>query len=108
MLLNIVAGDAAGATTLVLGGELDLATAAEFEANIDHLLAGGHNRILVDVHALAFCDSIGLSAMVRGSKRCRAGGGWLRIVRPHGQVAHVLQISGLVEFLSSGVPAEDR
>jgi len=102
MKLTIVAGDAGGATTVALSGEIDLATASELETKVESLVAEGTNRLVVDLHDVSFCDSTGLNALVRARNRCVAAGGWLRITRPVGEVAEVLRISGLWERLAAG------
>ncbi|HLU34099.1 MAG TPA: STAS domain-containing protein [Natronosporangium sp.] len=100
MKLTIVSGDTDGATTVAVSGDLDLATAAELERKVERLVAGGTNRLVVDLHHVSFCDSAGLNALVRARNRCDAAGGWLRITRPVGEVAEVLRISGLLERLA--------
>nr|MDT0657430.1 STAS domain-containing protein [Micromonospora sp. DSM 115978] len=84
---------------LELRGELDLGTAPEFNAAVDRLIDGGRPRLLVDLTGLAFCDSIGMAAFVRGDNRASAAGGWLRLTGACGRVERVLRISGLAEVL---------
>jgi len=43
-------------------------------------LAEGHRQFLIDLTAVNFVDSSGLSALVRGLKRVRGGAGSLRLV----------------------------
>lgn len=100
MKLTIVAGDVDGATTVVLSGEFDLATAGELEAEVERLVAAGSATIVADLHELTFCDSVGLNALIRARSHCDAAGGWLRVTRPRGEVAHVMHISGLFEHLA--------
>ncbi|MFD0968461.1 STAS domain-containing protein [Plantactinospora endophytica] len=83
---------------LHLAGELDVTTAPELSAQIDALLDAGHRRLLVDLAELAFCDSSGLAAFVRGDDRAGSLGGWLRLTGATGRVARVLAISGLDEL----------
>ncbi|HYN93521.1 MAG TPA: STAS domain-containing protein [Pilimelia sp.] len=87
-------------TALLLTGELDMATAPHLGEHVDDLLSGGHPRIVVDLHDLTFCDSSGLNAFVQGDRRCTAEGGWLRVTRPRGHVARVLELSGVAEVLA--------
>ena len=91
-----------GVTTIALSGELDLESAEDLERAINGLIADGHSRVVVDLRELTFCDSVGLNTLVRATKHCEEVGGWLRIVHPTGQVADVLRIAGLYDFLSSG------
>ncbi|MEV4463545.1 STAS domain-containing protein [Micromonospora echinofusca] len=88
-----------GTTRLRLAGELDLSTAPELNAAIDQLVDAGERRLLVDLTELAFCDSTGIAAFVRGDNRVAADGGWLRLTGATGRVDRVLQVTGLAEVL---------
>jgi anti-anti-sigma factor len=56
-------------------------------------------RRLLDLSALAFCDSTGLRHLISANKRCTTAGGWLRLARPHRQLLRVLQMTGLLTAL---------
>lgn len=101
MKVTVINGDAPGAATLVLRGELDLATTAGFEAKAEELVAAGTVRLVVDLSGLTFCDSVGLNGLVRTKKQCEQQGGWLRVAGSQGQVAHVIGISGLLDALAA-------
>lgn len=101
MKIMVVTGDDPDTATLVLRGELDLATTAGFEARSEELVAAGRIRLVVDLSELTFCDSIGLNGLVRAKSHCEQRGGWLRVSGTHGQVAHVIGISGLLEALAA-------
>jgi anti-anti-sigma factor len=88
-----------GGTCLYLAGELDLSTAPELNAVIDLLVDGGERRLLVDLTELAFCDSTGIAAFVRGDNRVAGDGGWLRVTGATGRVDRVLQVTGLADVL---------
>jgi anti-sigma B factor antagonist len=88
-----------GFTVLLLSGELDMAAAPSLRERIEALVARGDTRILVDLAELAFCDSAGLSAFIGGDRQCAAKGGWLRLTRPQGHVARVIEVSGLRDIL---------
>jgi anti-anti-sigma factor len=97
--LTVIRADCPEVSVLMLEGELDLSTAPRLSDRIDEVVGEGRFRILVDLAALTFCDSTGMSAFVRGHHRCADGGGWLRLVGARGTVARVLQISGLDTLL---------
>jgi anti-anti-sigma factor len=101
MKLTVLGEDADGATTVALTGEFDLATAGELEILVDRLISEGRNRIVLDLHDLTFCDSVGLNALVRARNRCEADGGSLRVTGSRGEVADVLRIGGLFDHLTS-------
>jgi anti-anti-sigma factor len=100
MTFTIGVQDDGSATTVSLAGELDMATAPGLTRRIADLLAAGRSRIVLDLDALAFCDSAGLNAFVQGDKQCAAAGGWLRLNRARGHVARVLELSGVDEVLA--------
>jgi anti-sigma B factor antagonist len=99
--LTVVREDGPEVSVLTLEGELDLSTAPRLSDRIDEVVGDGRFRILVDLAAVTFCDSTGMSAFVRGHYLCADGGGWLRLVGARGTVARVLQISGLDTLLGS-------
>lgn len=107
MKFTVAVDEGEGVTTIALSGELDLETADDLERGIDGLIADGHARVVVDLRELTFCDSVGLNTLVRATKHAEEVGGWLRIANPAGQVADVLRIAGLFEFLSSGSRTAD-
>jgi anti-anti-sigma factor len=82
-----------------LSGELDMATAPQVRDCIDQLIAAGRPRIVVDLGDLAFCDSAGLTTFIQGDKHCAASGGWLRLIHPEGQVARLMELSGVLPLL---------
>lgn len=93
--------DADGVTTVALSGEVDLATAGQFQAEVERLVTAGVTALIVDLREVTFCDSTGLNALVRARNLCETHGGWLRITQPRGEVAEVLTISGLLDHLAS-------
>jgi anti-sigma B factor antagonist len=101
VILTVAREDGPDASVLTLAGELDLSTAPLLSDRIDEVLGDGRSRIVVDLAAVTFCDSTGMSAFVRGHYRCTEDGGWLRLVGAYGTVARVLQISGLDTLLGT-------
>jgi anti-sigma B factor antagonist len=89
-----------GPTVVKLLGELDLSTAHQLEACLDGLGADGAD-VRLDLSGLSFCDSSGISAMVMAAKRVRKRGGYLFIVSPQPAVRSVLEITGLLDYLSA-------
>ena len=87
-----------------LVGELDLGTAAGFAGTADPLVAAGVT-LTVDLTDLAFCDSAGVTALVRLRKACDRTGGRLVVTNPPAQVRYVLEVNGLMEYLDVRPPA---
>jgi anti-anti-sigma factor len=56
--------------TLILAGELDLASAPALEAAAARLCADGANEIVVDLSGLSFIDSTGLRTILSSISLC--------------------------------------
>ncbi len=85
----------AGTTTLVYAsGTLDIATVDQFEARAVAAFERGQ-EVLVDVSALALCDSTGLGAMVRLHRRAQNMQRQFGLRDPRRQVADVLAMTGI-------------
>jgi anti-sigma B factor antagonist len=98
--LTVSREDRPDVVVLRLAGELDLSTTPHLSERIDEVLGDGRTVIVVDLHAVTFCDSTGMSAFIRGHHLCSAAGGSLRLTGARGVVARVLKISGLDTLLS--------
>jgi anti-anti-sigma factor len=91
----------AGVVAVVLGGEVDTATAPE----VEHALIGAIRRndamvLIVDMTAVTFIDSSGLGALVRAFERNRqAGRGRVAIVSQDPHLTKLLEITGLERVL---------
>jgi anti-sigma B factor antagonist len=86
-----------------VGGELDISTVAQF-ARVLHTAATGAARkpprLVVDLMGLDFCDSSGLRALIGAVKEVQVLGGRVVLaVEPDGALDHLLELSGLREFL---------
>jgi anti-sigma B factor antagonist len=82
---------------LVIDGELDLVTAPQLAARATTAIDDGAHDVIIDISALTFCDSSGLSIFVRIANRLRAHSGSLALVGPSSLVRRVLEVSGLDE-----------
>ena len=88
-----------GCAVVSLCGELDLASAPELRACLESLLEGGAHSVVIDLEGLAFCDSTGISALVRAVNQARRGGRRLVLRRPRPGVRRVLEITGVTSVL---------
>ena len=76
--------------------DIDITTAAQLRALLGEPAARGNATIVVDLSGTRFCDSAGLTILVRAHKRAQALGGGLRLVLPdHCAVARIFTITGL-------------
>ena len=81
---------------LSLQGELDLATAPEFEQLINECVDEGR-EVVVDLRRLEFMDSSGIRVLVAAHARAGRTGAKVHIVRPEAAspVAKIVEVSGL-------------
>lgn len=92
--------------TVVASGEIDVATASEFEACIDEALTTGA-PVLIDLSAVTFVDSTGLRVIVGAAERSRGADGSLRLLDPSSTVMRTLTVTHLddvVGIVESGTP----
>ena len=82
-----------------LCGELDLASAPDLQACLQTVLDHGARRVVIDLDGLAFCDSTGISALVRAVNHARRNGRTLVLRRPRAGVRRVLEITGVTAVL---------
>jgi anti-sigma B factor antagonist len=88
-----------GVQVIALGGELDLRAAGELEAALT--AAGDDARVCLDLTALQFIDSSGLTAVIRAHQALTAGGGALAAAcRDATPVWRTFEMTGLTKLLT--------
>jgi anti-anti-sigma factor len=95
-----------GHVIVALSGELDLVDAADVEAALV-TAAAREPEIIVDLAALAFIDSGGVAALVRGRTHARRAGCDLLLAAPQQVVLRVLAVTGLVDYFSVYASVEE-
>lgn len=95
------------AIVIAVSGRVDSGTAAQFEAQILELIAGGHLRIVIDLGDLDYIGSTGLRALLVAGKRLKPQGGRLLLAAPRELVRQVLQISGFSGMFETYATAEE-
>jgi anti-sigma B factor antagonist len=101
-LLELRSGREGDTHTLYLGGELDAASAAALGRELDWIELGDAKAQVLDLSALTFIDSAGLSLLVRASSDFGRDERPLRVVGARGQVRAVLERTGVSESLDLG------
>jgi anti-sigma B factor antagonist len=87
-------GPVDGLAVVTPPAEIDLANAGQLREALE--LAGPEDTtIVVDMTANRFCDSSGISVLVRAHKRARAGGGEIRLVTGGATLHRVFKVTGL-------------
>lgn len=80
-------------------GELDLATAAALETEIERAERSDANEIIIDLSGLESIDSTGIWVLIRAARRSRMSGDRLRLLRGSGQIERVMVLCRLHERL---------
>jgi anti-sigma B factor antagonist len=88
-------------------GELDFATAPEFERELVNAVRYASGRVVVDLTATTFFDSSAIRALVAGSRRLEASGAETCVVCSGSAVERVLQITGVDRLLEVYATLED-
>jgi len=80
--------------------EIDVTTAGQLRAMLAEWSRRGHTTVVVEMTGTQFCDSAGLTVLVRAHKQALAQGGQLRLVLPtNGAVGRVFTLTGLDQFI---------
>ena len=93
------AASALAEVTIEVAEDLDLSLAPRLREEIVARVEEGVTRIALDLTRCEFLDSTGLSLLVTTHRRLAADGGALRLLGVHGQVASVLDMSGVSDLL---------
>lgn len=89
-----------GARTIVaLRGEVDMSAAPELRDLLERLVAEGEVHLVLDLAALQFIDSSGLSAVVAAHRAAHAAGGDVRLRSPRPNTMRVLETTRLTELI---------
>lgn len=103
-LLAIEADSRSDAYVIRITGELDRAGCPALESALREAEHTKAERIIVDLEALTFIDSVGLKTLLTTSRRSASDGNRLEITRGKGQPARILRLTGLENVL----PLADR
>jgi anti-anti-sigma factor len=85
--------------TVMLAGELDIATVPRVEEAIEATLTDQLQTLTIDLSGLGFVDSSGLRLFIVLDQRAAEQGWELRLLRPDAHVLTVFQVSGVEENL---------
>ena len=80
-------------TIISLSGKMNAITVSELKALLKKSIEEGSIRMIVDLSAVDFMDSSGLSALISALKGCREKGGFLRLVNLQAQVRRVFELT---------------
>ena len=90
--------------TVVLDGEIDIATAPAIRRILLAAISGGNVHLAVNMSGVTFIDAAGIGVLVAAANRARQAGGGLSLLAPSRQVRWVLDVLHLDAIL----PAAQR
>lgn len=85
----------AGDVTVVVQGDIDLATAPVLWVHLAEAIPHAERRLVIDLRSCPFLDSSGLAVFVRAFKRLRHAGAELVLRSPASSPRKALRITGL-------------
>ncbi len=97
MNIDIVERD--GVLTLVLAGDIDIATAPWLDEQLCTAEAKDAAAIVVDLDHVGFMDSSGLQVLLRHVAHSRQNGNRLRLTDGSAQVRRLFEVTGVSEHL---------
>jgi anti-sigma B factor antagonist len=89
----------APSATVVLDGEIDIATAPAIRRFLMAAISGGDVHLAVDLSGVAFIDAAGVGVLVAAANRAQEAGGSLSLLAPSPQVRRILDVLHLDAIL---------
>jgi anti-anti-sigma factor len=86
--------------TLALKGELDLATAARLELEVDAVPWSQIDELVFDLADVTFIDSTGLAVLIRASQRAAAADAQFSVIRVPDQPRKLFTIANVADRLN--------
>lgn len=84
---------------LTVHGELDIATAPTLRDRLDTAIDAGKDRLVIDLSALSFLDSVALATILHAKQRLPEHGRMALAVDPSSYVMLVFESGGLQQVL---------
>lgn len=97
-----------GSYTLLLRGELDIASVPSLEGAMMRLSTHETRAVTLDLSKLVFIDSTGLAAIVLASKICENNGYRFALIPGSSAVQRLFELTGLIDVLPFRQPAHER
>ena len=94
-MADIATATTAPLTVVTLPAEIDMATAPAIGEQVAAALAPGVHIVIADMTATTFCDSAGITMLIRAKKQATARGAELRLLLPCPNVLRVLKLQGV-------------
>jgi anti-anti-sigma factor len=92
-------GDSTGGVSIVVHGEIDIATAPKLSEVLNHAIDDGARLVVVKLEHVSFMDSSGLRSLITAADRLNELEGQLIVDGASAAVGRVLEITGVIERL---------
>ena len=97
--LELESRESDGGASVVVRGEVDMATAPQLRDTLLGLVDGGASHIALDCRGLEFLDSSGIGVLIAVRKRLGDDGS-LTLEAPPAHVRKVLELTGVSEHVT--------
>jgi anti-sigma B factor antagonist len=98
--LQITARRAGDVAILDVSGRATIGESADtMSRELQKLVAEGNRKVVVNLALVTQIDSTGLSALVRAFVSLERSGGAMKLLRPNGNVRHVLELTRLIRSI---------
>jgi anti-sigma B factor antagonist len=84
---------------ITVSGELDIATAPSLRDQLTAAIEAGRHRLVIDLSAITFLDSVALAAIVHAKQRLPEEGKMALAIDPSSYVMLVFESGGLPQIL---------
>jgi anti-anti-sigma factor len=84
---------------IVLPGDLDSASAPEFDRQIQGHLDAGRSKIIIDCHRMGYISSLGIASLVSLQAKLRRKGGEVKLAAIFGPAMEVMRLVRLDKML---------
>ncbi|MFF5255404.1 STAS domain-containing protein [Streptomyces leeuwenhoekii] len=89
-----------GFAVATVAGEVDMHTALTLHSQALEIVERGHPRLVLDLAQVGFCDSAGLSALIRIWHAAQAAGGSLGLAAVPDRLMRMLSMTGVDSLLA--------
>ena len=89
----------AGATVVVVSGELDVLTAPKLNRWVDDVIRRGEGNVVIDLSEAGFIDSLGLHTLLNLQRRLSRHSRSLAVICGEGPVRRAIELARLEDAL---------
>jgi len=107
MILRTSLNPELDAQMVAFHGELDAAAAPDLDTRLNEVLEAPRGALLIDLGGCTFIDSLGIAALVRGSREMLERGRAVAAAVPSPQVRRTLALTGVDSLLEVCWSRED-